>query len=278
MIVKEELARYLKQAIRSFQGEQLDKLLKEAPLYLQRHLSLTHTVPSPSSVLECRLKQWLTAKKHAAQPVPLNRRLRQLQGTLNELLWLSLFRSTKYKVAQIGEKGLTCGPYMVAFPDALLEDDYLVEFKSVTGVGYRKLLESYGGVEAEEPYHYMQVQLYLFAAKRRTCVYLASPPDPSLLQAELRQKRGLGYELPPFYLEFIEKDEETVNLGLERAELITADIEKDTPPPREYSGLAHDLDGHLFMPCGFCEREQECNIIYRHGEGIEIDDRLPVFR
>lgn len=158
---------------------------------------------------------------------------------------------------------------MQAHPDAFLGADDAFEMKSTTGIGFKKLTDSYG-VSTEYYNHYMQAQLYLFAADKERCLYMATTPDPGLLQSTLRQKKryGLTFELEPIYLEWIERDEETIKEGLKRAELIANDAESDEPAPKEFSGQTHSRLGKRIMPCGYCPFAERCNALYGYGEGL----------
>ncbi len=163
---------------------------------------------------------------------------------------------------------------MWAHPDAVLDNEYLVELKTLNGWGYKGLLESSVGVSAEEDGHYTQAQLYLYAADKEWCLYLATPPDPGFLQSTMRQKKRYGpsYEMPPVYLEWIERDDATIEDALQRAEMIVEDSKSDEPPPREFDGRTHNPKGKRLMPCGFCLFSGTCQTKYGYGdyaEGVE---------
>src|SRR3989304_209328 len=42
----------------------LGELGAQMPTYLAKHLAMTHTIPSPSSVTDCRLQQWFKAREY----------------------------------------------------------------------------------------------------------------------------------------------------------------------------------------------------------------------
>ena len=140
--------------------------------------------------------------------------------------------------------------------------------------GFKKLLEG-GGVAFEEPGHYAQLQLGLYAYKAEWGLYLASAPDPGLLQADLRRKKRYGrlYEIDPIYVEWVERDNGTIDDLLHRAQMLVRDQEKDTPPPREYDGIPEDpRTGRRTMPCGYCPYLEACNDTYEYREGVEFDE------
>lgn len=252
----------------------LSKISEKIPGWLKAHLTMEHTIPSPSTVTECRYKLWNRAKKVPPDSEsPRGWKIRRAMGIISEPYWLAVLEAGELK-AEAWSTTLTCGPHMTAHPDAVIKDDFLFEFKSTTGVGYKRLVESLAGVRAAEWSHYMQAQLYMYAAKYKWLLYLCSPPDFSLTQSMIRQRKKYKgiYELPPVYLEWIPLDTRVVEEGLQRAEWITDDIKKDTPPLREYSGVEFKMDGKTrTFPCGYCLYLKTCN------EGAP-DDRYTIIR
>jgi len=249
----------------------LERLGPEIPIWLKIHLEMEHTFPSPSNITRCRYQLWLNAKdKPRDEDPPSLWKIRQLMGVISEPLWLAVLGMAGFEVTLPNER-LDCGPLMWAHPDAVLDDDYLVELKTINGWGYKTLLESSVGVSAEEDGHYTQAQLYLYAAKKKWCLYLATPPDPGFLQSTMRQKKRYSatYEMPAVYLEWIERDEATIEDALQRAEMLVEDQKSNEPPPREYDGRTTDLRGKKLLPCGFCLFSETCNKTYGYLEGIE---------
>ena len=254
--------------------ELLGRLGAETPNWLKIHLEMDHTYPSPSNITRCRYQLWLNAKnKPRDEDPPSLWKIRQLMGIISEPLWLAVLGMAGFEIA-LPNKRFGCGPSMWAHPDAVLDDDFLVELKTLNGWGYKTLLESSVGVSAEEDGHYTQAQLYLYAADKEWCLYLATPPDPGFLQSTMRQKKRYGpnYDMPPVYLEWIQRDEATIEDALQRAEMIAEDIKSDEPPPREFDGRTVDLKGKKLMPCGFCLFSSTCQKQYGYGDyegGIE---------
>ncbi|KKM84259.1 hypothetical protein LCGC14_1300920 [marine sediment metagenome] len=248
--------------------ELLGRLGAETPNWLKNHLAMEHSYPSPSNITRCRYQLWLNAKdKPRDEEPPTLWKIRQLMGIIAEPLWLAVLGMAGFEVTLPNER-LECGPNMFAYPDAVLDSDFLYEGKTINGWGYKRLLESSVGVSAEEDSHYTQAQLYLYAAKKMWCLYLATPPDPGFLQSTMRQKKryGASYEMPPVYLEWIERDDATIEDALQRAEMIVEDSKSDEPPPREYDGRTVDLKGKKLMPCGFCLFSATCQTKYGYGE------------
>ena len=252
----------------------LASLSSKIPNWVKAHLEMEHTVPSPSCVTECRHRLWHRAKGTTPDSEsPLGWKVRRAMGIIAEPYWLAVLDAGGIK-ADAWNTTLQCGPYMTAHPDAVVKDEFLFEFKSTSGYGYKKLVEDSIGLRNAEWSYYMQAQLYMYAAKYEWALYLSFPPDFSLIQSIIRQKkkyRGV-YELPPVYLEWIPLDTRVIEEGLQRAEWITDDIKKDTPPRREYDGVEFKMDGKTRkFPCGYCLYLKTCN------EGAP-DDRYTTIR
>ena len=249
--------------------EMLAELGSKVPDWLHLHLQQIHSTPSPSTLMDCRFQQWLRARKKTPdQDIPTYWKMRQVAGIISEPYWLHIFKLAGFDVVLPAET-YKCGEFMAAHPDAFI-DDFVLEIKSVTGWGYRNLIESYG-VATEYPGHHMQANLYLAATGKKKCLYFASTPDPGLLQSLFRQKKRYGstYDLEPIYLEMLERDETTIGAGLERAEMIARDLESDEPPPKEFPGITHNRRGARVFPCGFCPWSSTCNDTYGYGAGLE---------
>lgn len=177
---------------------------------------------------------------------------------------------------QIGlpNKSHKCGEFMVAHPDIEIVDNALAEIKFISGFGYRKILESPIGVEGVEKGHHMQAQLYMHSANKEWLLYLASPSSHSTLQTTMRQRRNYSqdYELEPCYLEWVQKNEDVIQYGLDRAIMVTEDVQSDEPPPREHSGLKLRPNNTRNFPCGFCLWWGACNeiVLPRQKMGIKF--------
>jgi len=245
-----------------FAIQALSDLSSKIPAWIKAHLQMQHTIPSPSNVAECRLKLWYRAKNFPVSEVsPLGWKVRRAMGILAEPYWLAVLNTGGLNTDAWSDT-LQCGEYMTAHPDAVVQDEFLFEFKSQSGYGYKRLIESKLGVRKEEWGHYMQAQLYMYAAKYEWLLYLTFPPDFGLIQSLLRQKkrhRGL-YELQPVYLEWMPIDMRVIEEGLQRAEMITNDIKSNIPPIREYDGVEFKADGKTkTFPCGYCLYLKPCN-------------------
>jgi len=239
----------------------LSDLSSKIPAWIKAHLEMEHTIPSPSNVTECRLKLWYRAKNIESASSPLGWKVRRAMGILAEPYWLATLNAGGLTTDAWSDT-LQCGKYMTAHPDAVVQNEFLFEFKSQSGYGYKRLVESVSGVREQEWGHYMQAQLYMYAAKYEWLLYLTFPPDFGLVQSLLRQKKKYKgiYELQPVYLEWITIEQRIVEEGLRRAEMITNDIKSNSPPQREYDGIEFKMDGKTrTFPCGYCLYLKPCN-------------------
>src|SRR3990167_6024300 len=140
----------------------LGELGAQMPQYLAKHLEMTHTVPSPSSVMDCRLQQWFKAREYETDVVvPAAWLTRAAAGVVIEPYWAAVLSLAGIPVS-FPDKALPCGPNMQAHPDGYIGDNALLELKDKTGWGYKRLIEG-NGIAYEEPNEYMQCQLYLHA-------------------------------------------------------------------------------------------------------------------
>lgn len=269
----EETARRVHGALEGLDGPSfrraMERLAPAIPGWVEAHLAMEHTFPSPSGILRCRLQQWYEARgAEPDQDIPVGWKLRRMMGILSEPLWLAVLDMAGFEVGLPGER-LPCGPHMAAHLDGTLNGAFPVELKHPGGVGFKRLINS-GGVTYEEPGHYAQLQLYMHAMKADAGLYLASPPDPGLLQSEMRARKRYGpaYELDPVYVEWVAYDANTVESLLRRAETLHADAQSDKPPMREYDGIPeHPRTGRRKMPCGYCPHLEKCNLAFDYGEG-----------
>jgi hypothetical protein len=271
----EEVRGRIHEAIRSIDHTEyldfLEELGPRVPGWLKTHLEMEHTVPSPSNVMRCRLQLWLLGQGYEPDDEPpILWKIAQIQGIIAEPVWIAILDRAGFGISLANER-LDCGPTMWAHPDAVLDDKYILEFKRPSGIGFRKLLEASMGIAGAEYDWYVQMQLYMLATDKERGLFLASPGDGSLLQMMMRQRKmyGWGFELDPIYLEWVERDENTIRIALERAEMIKWDLEKDKPPVREFLGQAFDLKGRRKRPCGYCPFPERCNTMYGYGEGLE---------
>jgi hypothetical protein len=235
----------------------------QAADWLATHWEMEHSFPSPSNITACQLRTWFASqdRKRDVEPPPAWK-IRAAMGVLQEPYWLLLLDQVGFKVTMPNE-AFQCGEHMIAHPDAVLDDVAVTEFKSITGVGYKRLFESSMGVAGSEWAHYAQLQLEMFGAGKEYGLYLASTPDHSLAQRMLRQKKRYGedYDLPPIYLEWVTVDKPTVLSLLDRAKEISAICKSKEPPLREADGRTHDLKGKILRPCGYCFWPDQCNDI-----------------
>ncbi len=238
----------------------LSVLSTDAETFIAAGFGAHNTYPSPSGVTRCRLAQWYDARgMKPDQESPLGWKVRRAMGVLAEPYWLAVL-AVEGAALELPNERYQCGPSMWAHPDAKMDDEFLVEFKSETGVGYKILLETAGGVEMAERAHYVQAQLYMHATGDEWTLYLTFPPDYGLLQSDMRRYKRYGqdYALPPVYLEWIRRDGPTVEMALERAETVVADKKSGEPPPKEHSGAEFKMNGKRAFPCGYCLHLAKC--------------------
>jgi len=234
----------------------LGQLGGETPRWLQAHLELEHSTPSPSGVTACRLQQYGRAKGWPEEGSnPVNWTARAAAGVIREPYWLAILTLAGLDI-QLSDTAIPCGPHMKANPDAYLGDWGIVELKDLQGWTFKRVIEGMG-IAYEEPRYYTQVQLYLHATGRQWALFVASTPDPAMLQSMMRgyKKYGPEYDLPLVYLEWVERRDVDVAAALARAEMIVEDIEGDIVPPR-------DFDGQVKWPCSYCPFQRTCNERY----------------
>ena len=257
--------------------ETMEELTPMIPDWIKAHMRMERTFPSPSGILRCRLQQWFEGKKMAAdQIVPVGWKIRRMMGIIQEPLWIAILNMADFPT-DLPMDATPCGEHMMAHPDGELciEDEiFPVEFKSISGVGFRKLIDG-GGIAFREQDHYAQIQLYMHAMNASAGLYLATPPDPGLLQANMRTKKRFGsdYQMDPVYVEWVEYDAGSVEHYLERADMILEDGKSDEPPMREYSGIPENAKGKRNWPCGFCVHVDKCNDTFTYDEG-EIGEEI----
>ena len=255
----------------------LAEIASSVPQWIRAHLGMEHSYPSPSGIQNCRLQQWYDAKGMEPDQVsPRGWKVGRAMGVLSEPYWMAVLASGGAEV-ELPADTLECGPYMQAHPDAVMDGEFLLEFKSVAGWGYKMLITRPGGVAMLEKAHYVQAQLYMYAAEFDWCLYLTYPKDFSQTQSSMRQAKRYGpyYELQPVYLEWIARDEAAIDAALERAAMLSRDQLSDAPPPREFSGAEFMNSGKRSWPCGYCLHLGKCNdniAPERAGEGD--DDRI----
>lgn len=257
---RDEVSARLLGALEKMESEEavvfLSEIAEQTPDYYKEHLLLEHSIPSPSSITDCRLKLWFRARSEPeTNPTPIWWRKRSATGIIMEPYWITLAKLAGFD-ASLPNGRFDVGPHMHGHPDALEEDWGLWELKDLSGWSYRYLIEG-RGVAYEEPRYYYQMQAYMEGAGRDWAIFVASPGDHSFLQNIMRREKkyGKGYELPPIYVEVVPKREPDVEHVLARAEMIHNDTQLDIPPPREY-------DGRQNWPCAYCPFQHRCIELY----------------
>lgn len=248
--------------------ELLTQLTAEVPGWLKAHYEMEHSYPSPSGITQCRLQQWYKAKDYKRdQEIPRSWKARAAAGILVEPYWFAVMKLAGFDMT-LPQETYKCGPLMITHPDALVEG-LPWELKTITGWGYRYLLEG-RGIAGEQAGHFAQMQLHLYATEQEWGLYIATPPDPNLLQSIMRQNKKYGrlYEMPLVYIEWVPRHEPEIKHQLERAEMLVEDLKSDDPPPREFDGREFDMTGKRTFPCGYCVNLKTCNEKYGYFEDI----------
>ena len=246
--------------IDSMQGVvELEKIASSVPKWLSDHFQMEHSNPSPSSINRCRSQQFYYAKGvELENEPPISWKRRAAIGIMAEAYWYAVFNLSGYRL--LFPSIYKCGVNMLAHPDALLVEGLIpVEFKDKTGFQYKKLIEGAKLAEFDSG-EYSQLQLYMYVTNTSESIYLAAPADPQMLQTTMRQKKQYGneYNLPPFYLEVVNRNDKYIEYLLNRADILTEDLKSDSVPPREYLGLAVDKGGHKVFPCYYCPFIERC--------------------
>ena len=160
---------------------------------------------------------------------------------------------------------------MYGRPDAIVNynggEKFVLEFKERTGYVYKKYLHRYASVSAVEPSVYSQLQTYIDTAGLNKALLIVSPADFAMLQNSMRKNKAWGenYNLPPFHLEWVERNNSHIDYLAERANTIKEMIKLETPPRREYSGIPIGLNGKKTFPCGYCVYNFTCTKEYGFG-------------
>lgn len=245
--------------------QMLVELVAESPKYLAAHLSNPHSIPSPSSLMECRLSSWFKATGQEPEgSIPPYWTKRAVTGVLMEPFWMAVLRQCGLDIQHV-PAGVAIGEDMHGKADYFIGDNALGELKDKNGWMYKRLLEGMG-LAYEEPKEYMQAQMYLQGYEREWSLYMATPDSPGMLQSAMRNYKRYkdipNWTLPLVYLEIIDRSDKDILIGLARAKMMRADQASTTPPPREYDGLVHDKGLH---PCNICRFRKECNAVNNSG-------------
>lgn len=237
--------------------EALVSLAAGSAAHLREHLTMEHSIPSPSTITDCRFATWCKGTGVPSTGViPTSWTKRSVAGTLIEPFWIAVLNLTGMlpPVNKV-DSAKPAGPHMLGMADIQIGDHGLGEFKDRSGWMYKRILED--GIVFAEPKTYMQIQQYLFAYDRQWALLLASAADPGMLQGQMRRFKNYGpeYNLPVAYLEVIERDDEAIARGQERAYMMANDKKSSSPPPREYDGRVHDKGMH---PCNICRFVNTC--------------------
>ena len=233
--------------------------------WITKHIDLEHSIPSASTIDSCILRLWYEAKgRQTDMEVPTSWKGAQLAGIVSELTYIAVLKNAGIELESGETFELADG--LLGTPDALA-DEFTVEIKQRTGYVYKKYVQSYGYVSGVEPNVYSQMQTCMAAADRDWGLLLVVPSDFAQLQTTMRQNKRWGpeYNLPPFHLEWVERNDNHIKYIVERFNKIKVAIGESEPPDREYSGIPVDKKGKKMWPCGYCPYNQLCIEEYGYG-------------
>ena len=74
-----------------------------------------------------------------------------------------------------------------------------------------------------------------------------------------RKDRGYDWNMEPFYLEWVPRNDEHIEVMMGRAVEIQGNLKRSFPPIREFDGVARTDKGALSYPCGYCPWLDTCN-------------------
>ena len=227
--------------------------------WIQKHIDIEHSIPGASSVEMCILRLWYDAKgvEKTNEP-PTSWMGAQMTGILSELVYVSILENAGIELLENRTLQFQ-GGLMLGTPDAITKD-FTIEIKSRTGYQYKRFIGRYGYVSGVEPNVYTQVQVAIDSAGVEWALLLILPSDFSQLQKTMRLNKRWGpdYNLPPFHLEWVERNDDHIAYITTRAKTIKEAIDSDDPPQREYTGIPVDIKGKLNWPCGFCVYNTRC--------------------
>jgi hypothetical protein len=232
---------------------------------------MEHSIPSASSIDDCILKQWYISKgREPDTEIPVAWKKAQLSGILSELAWIADLRQAGLDIELPKSLSFKDG-LMYGRPDAIASyrgsEKFAIEIKERTGYVYKKYVSKYGSVAMTESNVYSQIQTYIEAAKVDWALLLVSPKDHSMIQSTMRANKqwGAGYDLPPFHLEWVERNDNHIEYLFNRATKIKDTISNIYPPDREFSGIPIGADGKKTWPCGYCIYNKSCVSEFGYG-------------
>jgi hypothetical protein len=182
----------------------------------------------------------------------------QMAGILSELVYVSVLNNAGIDLLENKtlefKKGL-----MLGTPDAIAKD-FTVEIKNRTGYQYKRYIGRHGYVSGVEPNVYSQIQVAIDSAGVDWALLLVLPSDFAQLQKTMRLNKRWGpeYDLPPFHLEWVPRNDDHIAYIETRAKIIKEAIASDEQPQREFSGIPIDIKGKRNWPCGYCPYNERC--------------------
>lgn len=232
-------------AIRDFDWERgrpiLAELVGNTPAYMAKHFALEHTIPSPSSVTDCRRQQWY--KVHDTEvdrTLPESWAMRAATGMVMEPWWFMILGLSDPRLAVTTiEEPLDIAPGVIGSPDGYLKEiDSLFELKSQTGWKFSYNVKN--DIFRESPEHVAQCQLYMHGAGVEWTLYLAAAADPSLIKWVkkffAKKEEKADYEnYPFFFVEWVRYDPIHAQSLIHRMEMIRQDKFAEEPVSRDYN-------------------------------------------
>jgi len=235
--------------------------------WIQKHIEIEHSIPSASTVEQCILRLWYDAKKvEKTSELPTSWMGAQMAGLLSELVYVSVIENAGIELLENKTLEFHDG-LMLGTPDAITKN-FTIEIKNRTGYQYKRYIGSYGYVSGVEPNVYSQIQVAIESAGVDWALLVVLPSDFSQLQKTMRTNKRWGpeYNLPPFHLEWVPRNDNHIAYIITRAKTIKEAVKLDEPPRREYSGIPIDIKGKLNWPCGYCPYQGRCVDDFGYGD------------
>lgn len=269
----EEVEASILRAFRDIDGNTAHEILvnvaEQSADKMRAHLELEHSIPGPSSALDCRRQLWFKANGIDADRPPKEAWiLAALRGIIEEVIWTTMLGLADPRLeVTIGET--TDFEYGVGTPDGELRKiDAIVEFKRKTGWPYEYIRKN--GLLHEAENEYAQVQQYMGARGKKWCLWLAAAADHSFYQNIMRKfQRKPDQEYPFFIIEWIQFDP-AYNKKITDSQLRLKNvlIPGEEPPAPEKGGAdpeqleqLNPADGA--WPCWTPDRLGGCRWVYR---------------
>ena len=244
-IPTDEIRESILAAIREFDWQKarpvLAELVGNTPAYMERHFALEHTIPSPSSAVDCRRQLWFKTHTKTERTRPEAWDYAAAVGMLVEPWWfMTLGMADERLEVDVFEEALDIIPGIQGMPDGDLKAlEALFELKSSGSWDYIYVNEE--GVYKQHADRVAQTNLYLDGADKEWCLILHNTVAPALVRwvkAPYLPNRGgkdPDFTYPFFNVEWIQRDPELIVELKEGLQLRQEDQLSDEPAPRSFN-------------------------------------------